>query len=61
MTVLIVIPIEKFSGQFSEILNLRSCLEGGGSCGNVMSDLLNFLNSRRCKEDFWPFLSFFIY
>ena len=55
-------PMAKnLSSHFREKLNRQSCLEKEVVYGKDVSDLLNSLNSRRYRCDFWSFFSFFTY
>ena len=53
--------MKNLSGHFRKKLNRPSCFESGVVYGKVVSDLLNSLNSRRCKKQLLSvFFSFYI-
>ena len=51
---------KNLSGHFRKKLNRPSCFESRVVYDKVVSDLLNSLNLRRCRNDFWSFFSFLI-
>ena len=51
---------KNLSGHLRKKLNGPSCLESKVVYGKVVPDLLESINSRRCRHDVWSFFSFLI-